>query len=128
MRKKEGLGEKCTQKKKESRNQKIGHVRRSLEKKFEQSESERLLHREIWYLQVGFFFLSIYSSNWGDCNLVSQGSKPLDPNLPSHFFLLPNTPKYYFIFYFFPSFLKSTQPSNPIMKSHPFLSTNGILE
>ena len=58
--KKKGLGEKCTHKKKEtSRNEKIGQVRRSLEKKFGQSESERLLHREIWYLQVGFFFLSI---------------------------------------------------------------------
>ena len=122
----------CTKKKKKKGTKKIGQVRRkSLEKKKKkigQSKSGRLLHRAIWYLQVGFFFLSIYSSNWGDCNLVSQGSKPLDPNLPSHFFLLPNTPKYYFIFYFFPSFLKSTQPNNPIMKSHPFLSTNGILE
>ena len=75
-----------------------------------------------------FFFHFIYSSNWGDCNLVGQGRKPLDPNFPSHFFLLPNTQKYYFLFYFFPSFLKSTQPNKPVLKSHPFLSINGILE
>ena len=81
------MGEKCAQKKKKKkRNEKIGQVRRSLEKKFGQSESERLLHREIWYLQVGFFFLSIYSSNWGDCNSVSQGENPWTPIFLPFFF------------------------------------------
>ena len=53
-----------------------------------------------------FFLHFIYSSSWGDCNLVGQGRKPLDPNFPSHFFLLPNTPKYYFFLLFFSIILK----------------------
>ena len=134
---KEKTGEKCTQKKKKSRNEK----NRTSEKKesgrklfFGQSESELLLHRAMWYLQVGsfffFFFSYIYSSNWRDCNFMSQVRKPLDPNFPSHFFSLTKYTKILFslLFYFFPSFLKSIQPNKLVLKSHPFLSINGILE
>ena len=75
-----------------------------------------------------FFFHFIYSSNWGDCNLVGQGRKPLDPNFPSHFFLLPNTQKYYFLFYFFPSSLKSTQPKKTSLEKSSISLYYGILE
>ena len=128
--------------KKKSRNEK----NRTSEKKesgrklfFGQSESELLLHRAMWYLQVGLllffyfffiFFFYIYSSNWRDCNFMSQVRKPLDPNFPSHFFSLTKYTKILFslLFYFFPSFLKSIQPNKLVLKSHPFLSINGILE
>ena len=133
---KEKTGEKCTQKKKKKvGTKKIGQVRRkSLAGNFFLDKVRVNFcctgQCGIFKWDLFFFFPYIYSSNWRDCNFMSQVRKPLDPNFPSHFFSLTKYTKILFslLFYFFPSFLKSIQPNKLVLKSHPFLSINGILE
>ena len=93
-------------KKKESRNQKIGHVRRSLEKKFEQSESERLLHRAIWYLQVGFFSPLHLLFKLRRLQFGGSGEKTSGPQFSFPFFSLTKYTKILFSLLFFSIILK----------------------
>ena len=88
---KEKTGEKCTQKKKKSRNEK----NRTSEKKesgrklfFGQSESELLLHRAMWYLQVRFFFFFSLDLLFklGRLQFDASGEKTLGPQFSFPFF------------------------------------------
>ena len=88
---KEKTGEKCTQKKKKIRNEK----NRTSEKKesgrklfFGQSESELLLHRAMWYLQVGsLFFFSLYLLfKLERLQFYESGEKTLGPQFSFSFF------------------------------------------
>ena len=66
----------------------------------------------------------------GRLQFDESGEKTLGPQFFFSLFSLTKYTKILFslLFYFFPSFLKSTQPNKLVLKSHLFLSINGILE
>ena len=60
------------------------------------------MHGVIWSLQARLFFSQVFSPNWRDLHFDGPEKKNIKaPPIPSHFFLLPNLPKYYFPSFFF---------------------------